>query len=59
VLLPTDPKNVDWATELAKRNPKLKAADLSAWGYYPIQVELDEFIKSGGSVYCLKQSLFE
>lgn len=31
VLLPTDPKNVGWATELAKRNPKLTAADLPAW----------------------------
>ena len=29
------------------------AADLSAWGYHPIAVELDEFIKSGGSAKCL------
>ena len=29
------------------------AADLQAWGYQPIQVELDEFIKSGGSAKCL------
>ncbi len=29
------------------------AADLQAWGYEPIQVELDEFIKSGGSAKCL------
>jgi N-dimethylarginine dimethylaminohydrolase len=26
---------------------------LRAWGYQPIQVELDEFIKSGGSAKCL------
>jgi N-dimethylarginine dimethylaminohydrolase len=28
-------------------------ADLRAWGYDPIPVELDEFIKSGGSAKCL------
>lgn len=27
--------------------------DLSAWGYEPIAVELDEFLKSGGSAKCL------
>ncbi|MBY0456697.1 MAG: EF-hand domain-containing protein, partial [Gemmataceae bacterium] len=31
VLLPTNPTNSDWATELAKRNPRRKAANLSAW----------------------------
>jgi N-dimethylarginine dimethylaminohydrolase len=29
------------------------AAGLRAWGYNPIPVELDEFIKSGGSAKCL------
>ena len=29
------------------------AADLRAWGYTPAPVELDEFIKSGGSAKCL------
>jgi N-dimethylarginine dimethylaminohydrolase len=29
------------------------AADLAALGYTPVQVELDEFIKSGGSAKCL------
>jgi N-dimethylarginine dimethylaminohydrolase len=29
------------------------AEDLRAWGYTPIAVELDEFIKSGGSAKCL------
>jgi N-dimethylarginine dimethylaminohydrolase len=29
------------------------AAGLRAWGYTPVQVELDEFIKSGGSAKCL------
>jgi N-dimethylarginine dimethylaminohydrolase len=29
------------------------AADLAAWGYTPVPVELDEFIKSGGSAKCL------
>ena len=29
------------------------AADLRAWGYDAIPVELDEFIKSGGSAKCL------
>jgi Ca2+-binding EF-hand superfamily protein len=31
VLLPTDPKNADWAAGVARRNPKLKAADWTAW----------------------------
>ncbi len=29
------------------------AAELEAWGYRSIQVELDEFLKSGGSAKCL------
>jgi N-dimethylarginine dimethylaminohydrolase len=29
------------------------AADLQAWGYATVSVELDEFIKSGGSAKCL------
>jgi N-dimethylarginine dimethylaminohydrolase len=29
------------------------AADLASWGYTPVAVELDEFIKSGGSAKCL------
>jgi N-dimethylarginine dimethylaminohydrolase len=29
------------------------AADLRTWGYEPIAVELDEFIKAGGSAKCL------
>jgi N-dimethylarginine dimethylaminohydrolase len=29
------------------------AKDLKAWGYESVQVELDEFIKSGGSAKCL------
>jgi N-dimethylarginine dimethylaminohydrolase len=29
------------------------AEDLRAWGYTPVAVELDEFIKSGGSAKCL------
>ena len=29
------------------------AADLRAWGYEPIAVELDEFLKAGGSAKCL------
>jgi N-dimethylarginine dimethylaminohydrolase len=29
------------------------AAGLKAWGYTPLEVELDEFIKSGGSAKCL------
>jgi N-dimethylarginine dimethylaminohydrolase len=29
------------------------AIDLRAWGYESVQVELDEFIKSGGSAKCL------
>jgi N-dimethylarginine dimethylaminohydrolase len=29
------------------------AADLRAWGYTPVAVELDEFLKSGGSAKCL------
>src|SRR5207302_9505176 len=29
------------------------AADLRARGYTPVEVELDEFIKSGGSAKCL------
>jgi N-dimethylarginine dimethylaminohydrolase len=29
------------------------ADDLAAWGYAPVAVELDEFIKSGGSAKCL------
>jgi N-dimethylarginine dimethylaminohydrolase len=28
-------------------------AGLREWGYNPIAVELDEFIKSGGSAKCL------
>ncbi|MBM4068122.1 MAG: amidinotransferase [Planctomycetes bacterium] len=29
------------------------AADLRAWGYQPIAVELDEFLKAGGNAKCL------
>jgi N-dimethylarginine dimethylaminohydrolase len=29
------------------------AADLRAWGYEPMAIELDEFIKAGGSAKCL------
>jgi N-dimethylarginine dimethylaminohydrolase len=29
------------------------AADLRAWGYEPVTVELDEFLKAGGSAKCL------
>ncbi|MFO0841657.1 MAG: arginine deiminase-related protein [Gemmataceae bacterium] len=29
------------------------SSDLAAWGYTPVAVELDEFIKSGGSAKCL------
>jgi N-dimethylarginine dimethylaminohydrolase len=29
------------------------AADLRAWGYEPMQIELDEFLKAGGSAKCL------
>jgi N-dimethylarginine dimethylaminohydrolase len=29
------------------------STDLAAWGYAPVAVELDEFIKSGGSAKCL------
>jgi N-dimethylarginine dimethylaminohydrolase len=29
------------------------AADLKAWGYSPVAVELDEFLKAGGSAKCL------
>ncbi|HXG12071.1 MAG TPA: arginine deiminase-related protein [Gemmataceae bacterium] len=29
------------------------AADLRAWGYEPVAVELDEFLKAGGSAKCL------
>ena len=29
------------------------AEDLRSWDYTPIAVELDEFIKSGGSAKCL------
>ncbi len=32
--------------------PKL-AADLRDWGYEPMAVELDEFLKAGGSAKCL------
>jgi len=32
--------------------PKL-AEDLSNWGYRSIEVELDEFLKAGGSAKCL------
>ena len=32
--------------------PKL-AADLTAWGYEPVAVKLDEFLKAGGSAKCL------
>jgi N-dimethylarginine dimethylaminohydrolase len=34
------------------RCPKL-AEDLTQWGYRPIEVELDEFLKAGGSAKCL------
>lgn len=29
------------------------AADLQSWGYTPVAVELDEFLKAGGSAKCL------
>jgi N-dimethylarginine dimethylaminohydrolase len=29
------------------------AADLKSWGYTPVQLELDEFLKAGGSAKCL------
>ncbi len=29
------------------------AADLKSWGYQPLAVELDEFLKAGGSAKCL------
>jgi N-dimethylarginine dimethylaminohydrolase len=29
------------------------AADLRAWGYEPVAIELDEYIKAGGSAKCL------
>src|SRR5262245_2705687 len=29
------------------------SADLHAWGYQPVAVELDEFLKAGGSAKCL------
>lgn len=29
------------------------AADLKSWGYQPVAVELDEFLKAGGSAKCL------
>jgi N-dimethylarginine dimethylaminohydrolase len=29
------------------------AADLKSWGYEPVAVELDEFLKAGGSAKCL------
>jgi N-dimethylarginine dimethylaminohydrolase len=32
--------------------PRL-AADLRAWGYEPVALELDEFLKAGGSAKCL------
>lgn len=31
VLLPTDPKNVHWTTEISRRNAKFKASELPAW----------------------------
>jgi N-dimethylarginine dimethylaminohydrolase len=34
------------------RCPRL-ADDLTRWGYRPIEVELDEFLKAGGSAKCL------
>jgi N-dimethylarginine dimethylaminohydrolase len=34
------------------RCPQL-AADLRASGYTPVEVELDEFLKAGGSAKCL------
>ena len=39
-----------WST--TRGCPQL-AADLRAWGYEPIEVELDEFLKAGGSAKCL------
>jgi N-dimethylarginine dimethylaminohydrolase len=29
------------------------ANDLRSWGYMPVAVELDEFLKAGGSAKCL------
>jgi N-dimethylarginine dimethylaminohydrolase len=29
------------------------AADLRGWGYQPVGIELDEFLKAGGSAKCL------
>jgi arginine dihydrolase len=34
------------------RCPRL-AEDLTRWGYSPVEVELDEFLKAGGSAKCL------
>ena len=31
VMLPADPNDTTWAVELAKRNPRLKTAELTAW----------------------------
>jgi N-dimethylarginine dimethylaminohydrolase len=40
-------------TVIVNAGSKQLAAGLSAWGYTPIEVELDEFIKAGGSAKCL------
>ena len=40
-------------TVIVNAGSKQLAAGLRNWGYTPIEVELDEFIKAGGSAKCL------
>ena len=40
-------------TVISNCNSQSLAADLRAWGYELVSVELDEFLKAGGSAKCL------
>ena len=49
---------LDGRTVLIQRGAAETVARLRAEGFRPVEVETDEFMKSGGSVFCLKQMIY-
>jgi N-dimethylarginine dimethylaminohydrolase len=49
---------LDGHTVLIQRGAAETCALLRAKGFRPVEVETDEFLKSGGSVFCLKQMIY-
>ena len=49
---------LDGRTVVIQRGAAETVAHLRAAGFHPVEVETDEFLKSGGSVFCLKQMVY-